>query len=139
RRCRQTVAALGLDRPAPIVEPALAEQSFGAWTGRRWDEIEAGAFWADPAETAPPEGESFAEVCRRVGPALRRLAEVHAGRSVVAVIHAGSIRAALAEALDLTPAAALRLVIEPLSLTRLDRVAGSWRVVAVNQTFPFGN
>lgn len=131
-RCRQTVAALRLELPVPIVEPALAEQDFGAWTGLRWDQIEAGAFWADPAGTAPPGGESFADVCRRVGPALRRLAASHQGRAVLAVIHAGSIRAALAEALDLAPAAALRFAVAPLSLTRLDRVGDGWRVGTVN-------
>jgi alpha-ribazole phosphatase len=36
-------------------------------------------------------------------------------------------------ALDLSPDAALRFVIDPLSLTRIDRLEGGWRVVAVNR------
>jgi alpha-ribazole phosphatase len=36
-------------------------------------------------------------------------------------------------ALHLTPDSALRFVIDPLSLTRIDRLENGWRVVAVNQ------
>jgi alpha-ribazole phosphatase len=39
----------------------------------------------------------------------------------------------LAIALDLAPDAALAFVIDPLSLTRIDRLADGWRIVAVNQ------
>ena len=52
---------------------------------------------------------------------------------VVLVVHSGTIRAVLAIALDLAPDSALRFVIDPLSLTRIDRLDGGWRVVAVNQ------
>jgi alpha-ribazole phosphatase len=52
--------------------------------------------------------------------------------NVVLVVHSGTIRAALAIALDLAPEQALRFAMEPLSLTRIDRVAGGWRVVGVN-------
>jgi alpha-ribazole phosphatase len=48
------------------------------------------------------------------------------------VVHSGTIRAALAIALGLEPEQALRFTVEPLSLTRIDRVAGGWRVVGVN-------
>jgi alpha-ribazole phosphatase len=44
-------------------------------------------------------------------------------------VHSGTIRAAL----DLKPDGALRFVIDPLSLTRIDRLDNAWRVVAVNQ------
>jgi alpha-ribazole phosphatase len=52
---------------------------------------------------------------------------------VLIVAHAGTIRAALALALGIEPDHALRFVIDPLSLTRLDRLENSWRVVAVNR------
>ena len=48
------------------------------------------------------------------------------------MVHSGTIRAALAIALELTPEQALRFAVEPLSLTRIDRVAGGWRIVGVN-------
>lgn len=129
----------------PLVEPDLAEQDFGNWQGRTWAEIERSGervyhkFWATPAHHAPPGGESFAEVASRVGGAIGRWNESSAGRDIVAVAHAGVVRAALALALGGRAAEALRFAIDPLSLTRLDRVAGgcaadeAWAVVCVNR------
>ena len=54
-----------------------------------------------------------------------------AGEAIL-VVHSGTIRAVLAIALDLAPEQALRFVIDPLSLTRIDRLEEGWRVVAVN-------
>lgn len=146
RRSRQTAQALWSRNPrladTAVVEPALTEQDFGAWEGISHDtaalrDAEAAArFWRDPARQAPPDGESFATVMERTAAALRRLTDSHAGRDLVAVIHAGSIRGALALALDLTPEAALRLRIDPWSLTRIDHHhtgTGSWSVGGVNQ------
>lgn len=145
RRSRQTAQALWTRNPrladTAVVEPALAEQDFGVWEGISHDtaaqrDAEAAArFWRDPARHAPPGGESFATVMERTAAALRRLTELHAGRDLVAVIHAGTIRGALALALDLTPEAALRLRIDPWSLTRIDHFhagTGSWSVGGVN-------
>jgi alpha-ribazole phosphatase len=61
------------------------------------------------------------------------LAGITAGPAVL-VVHSGTIRAALCIALDLAPEAGLRFVIDPLSLTRIDRLQQGWRVVSVNQT-----
>jgi alpha-ribazole phosphatase len=49
------------------------------------------------------------------------------------VVHAGTIRAALCIALDIAPASALGFVIEPLSITRIDRLSRGWRVLSVNR------
>jgi len=138
RRTLVTAEALtegGADLPPPLIEPALVEQDFGEWTGRRWadlaDDPVAARFWADPAG-APPGGESFAAVMERVRAAVERLSDAYAGRDIVAVSHAGPITAAVAMALGVAPRAALSIVIEPLSLTRLDRLGGCWRVAGVN-------
>ncbi len=140
-RCRQTAGALeaaGLLLPAPIVEPDLAEQDFGRWQGRSWNDLEAAkdpdlaGFWRDPAGTAPPGGESFAAMIERVSAVVHDLSAAHAGRDILAIVHAGTIRAALAMALDLDPARALRFSIHPLSLTRIEFFADGWRVEVVN-------
>ncbi|MFL7900546.1 histidine phosphatase family protein [Azospirillum argentinense] len=149
RRTRQTAAALRLPgSDMALVERALAEQDFGRWEGLSHDAVaelhpeETRRFWSDPAAEAPPEGESFAAVMERVAGAVGRLTDLYAGRDIVAVIHGGSIRAALALALDLTPQAALRLAVAPLSLSRIDHYAnegdGFWSVAAMNAlgTFP---
>jgi alpha-ribazole phosphatase len=131
-RTLATAAALGLQ---PVAEPGFSEQDFGDWTGRRHDDLarEPGeayhAFWRAPAESRPPGGESFADQIARV---RDRLAKLPSGDAIL-VVHSGTIRAALAIALELKPEQALRFAIAPLSLTRIDRVAGGWRVVGVNR------
>lgn len=140
-RCRQTAGGLeaaGMLLPPPIVEPDLIEQDFGRWQGRSWMDLEAAkdpdlaAFWVDPAGTAPPGGESFAAMIGRVAGALENLTAAQAGRDILAIVHAGTVRAALATALDISPAQALRFSVHPLSLTRLDATSDGWRVEMVN-------
>ncbi len=132
RRTLDTARALGLD---PTVVPEFREQDFGNWTGNRHDDLAAAGgegyakFWTDPAHARPPNGESFEDQIARVRDGLSRIA----ASSAILVVHSGTIRAALCIALDLTPQAALRFVIDPLSLTRIDRLSSGWRVVSVNQ------
>jgi alpha-ribazole phosphatase len=132
RRTLETGAALRFNSQP---EPRLREQHFGDWTGRRHDDLarELGAayaaFWQSPANNRPPGGESFSDQIARVGEVLGSLPH----GDVVLVVHSGTVRAALSIALDLAPERALRFVIDPLSLTRIDRVADSWRVVGVNR------
>lgn len=154
KRTHQTAAGIvraGLPGPDPIpgpgviVEPDLAEQSFGEWHGMPYEELKASRaeqwhrFWLAPAHEAPPGGESFHDLIERVTPVVERLTQAHAGRDIIAVTHGGTIRAALAAALDLAPEAALAFTVENLSLTRIERVDGpgaghGWRVATVNQT-----
>jgi broad specificity phosphatase PhoE len=152
RRSRATASALRRARGHPSVEdaaafevePAFAEQHFGTWQGRRYADLEAAdgeayrRFWRAPADHAPPQGESFRDVVRRVARAMQQRGAAHAGRDIVAVSHGGAIRAALATILDLEPARALSFVIDPCSLTRFDQIemadgTRAWRILAVNQ------
>lgn len=145
QRTHQTAAAIrdaGHAAPEPIAIEALAEQHFGEWQGQSRKEVFAkfGAdhgFWLAPAEHAPPGGESFAELMRRVSEAIDRLTVEHAGRDIVAVTHGGTIRAAMGHALGLTPARSLGFVVDNCSLTRLDHVDGgdggsAWRIAGLN-------
>lgn len=149
KRTRQTYDALigeGATLPPPIVEPDLAEQSFGLWEGLSWPEMEAAdpityaAFWADPTRNAPPEGESYAAMLERVATAIAAITARHSGRDLVCVSHGGTIRAALATALSLAPETAMAIVIDNLTLTRISFVeggllrgrAGAWMIRGVN-------
>ncbi len=144
-RTAETLAALRAksgDLPTIHVEPEIIEQDFGGWQGKTYAEIaaqqggEMHPLWFAPAEVTPEGGESFAATMKRVAAAVERLTRAHAKAHIVAVAHAGTIRAAVAHALDLSAGAALRLAIEPLSLTRLDHIAGEngsyWHVLGVN-------
>ncbi len=132
RRTWETAIVLGLD---PVKQACFREQDFGAWTGRRHNDLVAELgdayreFWKSPASNRPPGGESFVDQISR---ATAGLAQLPAG-DVVLVVHSGTIRAVLAIALDLEPDSALRFVIDSLSLTRIDRLTNGWRVVAVNR------
>ncbi|MCL2713541.1 MAG: histidine phosphatase family protein [Alphaproteobacteria bacterium] len=133
RRTMATAGALGLD---PIAVAEFREQNFGDWTGQRHDDLAASGgaayarFWSDPAHSRPPGGESFADQVARVAPALKAISDAGA----ILVVHSGTIRAILSIALDLAPQNALRFVIDPLSLTRIDRIGHTWRIGAVNQS-----
>ncbi|MEO1191383.1 MAG: histidine phosphatase family protein [Pseudomonadota bacterium] len=137
------------DLPEAQRYPELMEQHFGDWQGRSYDEVKSGdlghwhRFWLAPAETAPPNGESFVDLMRRVSAKIHDLNAKHTGRDIVAVTHGGTIRAALAEALGLEPEHALRLSVDNCSLTRIDHVPGpigshdpnqshAWRVETTN-------
>lgn len=116
RRARDHAQALGL--PCRV-EPALAEQAFGAWDGVPWAQVQdSQAFFADPVHAKPPQGESFAQCAERVLEALPALLE--AGPTLV-LAHGGPCRILLAHYLGLPLARALDLAWQPFGLTRLDR------------------
>ncbi len=140
-RTRLTAEALfraGYPEQPLAVEPALVEQNLGEWQGLAHAALPAQLqhpphpFWPLGGEEVPPGGESMAGVIARVGPAMERLAFEHAGQDVVVVSHGGAIRAAVAHAIGIGADNALRLSVQNLSLTRLERHSAAWRVVCVN-------
>jgi alpha-ribazole phosphatase len=140
------IRAQGLDAPEPLVEPDIREQDFGEWAKLTWQEMETrepdvyAEFWKAPARNAPPGGESFADVVARTARVLDAYTAEHAGRDIVAVCHGGSIRAAIAHAMGLTPEAGMAVVVDTLSLTRIDHIEGgllrgkgcAWRLLGLN-------
>jgi alpha-ribazole phosphatase len=127
-------------------EEAFLEQDFGRWQGKTWGGLASQdppdpaleSFWRDPGLGTPPGGENFARVMDRVAQAVLHWSDQLGDRDVVVVAHAGAIRAAVAQALELSPAAALRLSVDPLSLTRIDRFAGpegGWALRSLNETY----
>lgn len=132
-RCVQTAAALFPGHEVPT-DPRLWEQDFGAWEGCDPAALpDLGPLSAEALAThRPGNGESFADVCARVWPALDDCAT---GGRVAVVAHAGTIRAALARALD-RPAAGLAFQIAPLSLTRITASPAGWAISLVNGPLP---
>jgi broad specificity phosphatase PhoE len=139
RRTAETIFVHGYPVAELGVEAGLIEQSLGEWQGLPHAELPpkllqpAHAFWPLAGDEKPPGGESMAEVTTRVGAAMERLAETHAGRDVVIVSHGGAIRGAIAHALRIGPDSALHLSVQNLSLTRLQRSPDGWRVQCVNE------
>jgi len=80
---------------APVSDPALREQSFGAVDGMRVDDIkaqhpQAWEGWLRFEEDfSMPEGESTRQFHARVMDAVQRMAAAHRGETVVVVTHGG--------------------------------------------------
>lgn len=91
-RCRTLAEKLA--RRANVmcrIDPRWREQSFGAWEGKTWDQVNGRAYLETWTTATPPGGESIADVQARVAAALRDVED-----GTVVVTHAGPIRCALA-------------------------------------------
>ncbi len=89
RRARRLAEALA---PTVAIDARLSEINFGAWEGKRWDDIardELDAWAADVLNFTPPEGESVARLQQRAIDFARSLAVPR----VALVTHAGIMRA----------------------------------------------
>ncbi len=106
RRAQETAAVaagrLGLEVET---DPGFAELRFGEWDGLTIDQVrerwpdELGRWFVDENE-APRGGESLSALEKRVGAALGRLLDAHAGQTVLVVSHVTPIKAIVRRALD---------------------------------------
>jgi len=95
-RARATAQAIASFNRCPLLlDPALRERSFGSYQGMTHQEVadrwpEQSARWKsrDP-DFAPGDGESLRVFFARCVEATLRIAEAHAGRTVVLVAHGG--------------------------------------------------
>ncbi|MBZ9849342.1 histidine phosphatase family protein [Mesorhizobium sp. CA14] len=122
----QTAEALGLD---PTVEPLLAEQDFGRWAGKSFEEVRAEdpegmAAWLSDPDAAPHGGESLAAVARRGAALMERLAT--GSGHTIALTHAVPIRAAILHVLGAPLSSVWKIDIEPLSLTEFRSDGRRW-------------
>lgn len=132
-RAAQTAFAVG--RPhglEPIVVSDLIEATMGAWEGRTWGEVETAypdeyrRFLDDPGSVPYLDGESFADVEKRVSPVLAELAMRHEGGRIAVVGHNVVNRAVLAGILGL-----------PMRLARTIRQAnGGINIMDYEETRP---
>jgi broad specificity phosphatase PhoE len=101
------------------------ETAFGCWEGLTWAEMQQrdpatlAAWQADPWHSAPPEGETLAQLHDRVRMAWACLVAVHAAHTVVLVSHGGPLRLLLCTTLGLSPQAHWRFRLDPGSLSEL--------------------
>lgn len=127
---QQTAEALGV---SATVDEALRDIDHGSWAGLTFEQVQAAdpaglsAWLADPARGAPG-GEGLAEVRARLADWLQ--AQAQSNSPVVAITHPMVIRAAIAEALDMPSAAALRIDIAPLSAATMSFNL-AWRLRAI--------
>ncbi|WP_030777731.1 bifunctional RNase H/acid phosphatase [Streptomyces sp. NRRL S-920] len=123
KRCQETArtvaARLGLD---VHLEEGLRETDFGAWEGLTFGEVrerhpeELNAWLASP-KAAPPGGESFAAVSRRVAATRDRLTAEYAGRTVLLVTHVTPIKTLVRLALGAPPESLFRMELAAASVS----------------------
>jgi len=138
RRARETAGVLAARLAIPVAIAApLDEIDFGAWSGRRFAELEQDPRWhawnAERGTAVPPGGEAMRAVQQRVLAHIRKAAARAAGAVVAMVSHADVIRAGVAGILGLSLDRVLAFDIDPASVTRI--AAGAWgeRVLSLNE------
>lgn len=118
-------APLGL---AVTLADDLIEADFGDWEGLTFAEAgtshpdELAAFMAS-ADSAPPGGESFSSVGRRVRRGREEVVAAHPGETVVVVTHVTPIKTLVRFALDAPPSAMFRLHLDTASVSIVDYFA----------------
>lgn len=134
-RCMTTAAALSGAKNVPT-DPRLWEQNFGTEDGALFSDLpDLGDLpLAELAQRRAEGGESFADMVRRVHPALIEVAAAvrNGDRPAAVIAHAGTVRAGLAMALE-TPSDALVFEVAPLSVTRLRCYSGGVSIISVNE------
>lgn len=140
-RARETAqaAADALGRQLQVHD-GLTETDFGAWEGLTFAEArdrdpELHARWLGDTAVAPPDGESFDAVHRRVRRARDELLATHGAATVLVVSHVTPIKTLLRMALDSGPGLLWRLHLDLASLSSADFYPdGGASVRGVNDT-----
>lgn len=123
-RARETAVPIARAKRMPVrIDRGLLECDFGAWTGRKLDELRKLPVWdvvqRHPSAFRFPGGESFTEIQVRITNALARMVARHPGRVVVAVSHADPIKTAVAHALGVPLDLFQRIGIATASITAI--------------------
>jgi broad specificity phosphatase PhoE len=141
RRARCTAKAVAEATGAPLaVRDGLIETDFGAWEGLTFAEARARdpelhAAWLGSEEVAPPGGESFAAVGRRVEAERAAIVGEFPGATVVIVSHVTPIKMLLRDALQGGPSVLYRLHLDLAALSIVDFYPdGGASVLLVNDT-----
>lgn len=128
-RASATAYAISAVIRQPIqFEDDLREQSFGAWEMLTRGEVlqqdrELLLAWEAGTDVAPPEGESLRAVRERALRLAERLVRANPDATLAFVSHVSPLKALICAALELPPAGAMRMWLDPASISVVD-----WRV-----------
>ncbi|MEU4623112.1 bifunctional RNase H/acid phosphatase [Actinoplanes sp. NPDC023801] len=138
-RTAQLIADEAGGLPVTIMDD-LIECDFGAWEGRTFAEVqerwpaEMNA-WLGSTSVAPPGGESFQAVAKRVRGALATVLSAYPGKVVVLVSHVSPIKLILRDALAAGDAFLHRLFLDAAGVSTMDVWPdGNIAVRSVNET-----
>jgi ribonuclease H / adenosylcobalamin/alpha-ribazole phosphatase len=141
RRARQTADAIA-DRLGMAVQvvDGFTELDFGAWDGLTYEDVAKQwpnelAQWSSTPEATPPDGESLAQLTRRVRRARDEIVATIPDGPAIVVTHVTPIKALLRLALDAPPSALFRFHLDPASVSIVDYFSdGNSSVRLVNDT-----
>ena len=124
------------------VDPDLRELHYGEWEQRRERDVARTTAWKgqfdlmraeDPA-WRPPGGETVIEVRDRTHAALTRIAEAHAGKTVLVVTHGTAINCMLTAVLGMAPEFTFRIAVANCAFNDLSFASGRFTVTTLNDT-----
>ncbi len=161
QRCAQFAQTYARQQRAVLqIDRRLREVDFGAWDGRTFSDVwqtepeRVAAFWQDPAQHPPPQGESMAALSQRVAAFMAEVTsatdlsdDANTAQDAVScaplllITHGGVIRAMIAEVLGLPPRQWAKLQIDYGSLSRIQigfdpQSATPWQTVAFINRLP---
>lgn len=134
-RATATADAIQAGRPRLAHHPDLREINFGAWEMRNFAEVEAEtpdlirAYWEQPGDVRPPQGESWNDVRGRVDSVIDTL--IGTAPDVIIVCHFGVILTQVQRALGISAYDTFANRIDNLSVTDLS-YDNSWHIGAIN-------
>lgn len=106
----------------------LRECNFGQWEGMSRTEVMERSpedrqryhEWEHNTSIAPPGGESFEVLQKRVVTVVERLAQAHPDQAIALVSHVGPIKVLLGAALGASLASAFRIFLDPATISVVD-------------------
>lgn len=105
----------------------LLELDFGDWENCRFNDVDDGLLkdWTENfVSVPPPNGETFNDLCRRVGHFWDELVVTTQTDQILLVTHAGVIRALLVNILQLPPVNAFKFRVDTGSVHKLKYLNG---------------
>jgi alpha-ribazole phosphatase len=125
-RCCEFAKKLGQRHGLPlVVEEGLKEIGFGAWEGRKPDELyqedpdAVGRFWSDPVNFPPPDAEPMIAFQARVDAAWQGLMAHHQGKHLLLVAHGGVNRMIIGQVLGIPLSHLFRIDIPYACISRI--------------------
>ncbi|AEV82442.1 bifunctional RNase H/acid phosphatase [Actinoplanes sp. SE50] len=141
-RCGRTAELIAAEVggvPVTVLDD-LIECDFGLWEGKTFAEVQEGwpdemTAWLSSTSVAPPGGESFQAVAKRVRGALAKIQQAYEGQVVVVVSHVTPIKLILRDALAAGDAFLHRLFLDAAGVSTMDIWPdGNIAVRSVNET-----
>ncbi len=141
QRASQTADAIQGPRIRLPDEKDLRELHFGEWEGKtpqevaEIDQVLSIEFWEKPGDIKAPGGESWNDLCHRVGKVVDNLSRKYPDKNLVLVAHYAVILTQIQRALGVPSMQVMHRKISNLSLTKITRTDEKLELAYWNKIF----